>query len=620
MDAYLAKVSGCTPPVKGYGMPRSTVLDLGKKLIFLVILLSAPAYPSMAQFDAGGSDKVVRNIDPEDVIHWRPGAAQLYPDNTIEANLQLFTEQEFTIYTDKLKFSGPAATDLVKVVGPEPVSQTDPITGEETQVYKGGDFRIFFSASTRPLNKDFELEITYLGCTTRICLFPHTQKLKLPIYETAAEAALTQVSPTSEIKPAAPAYKEDLETRLAGKLKKGEFSFYMMLVIVFLGGLLTNLTPCVAPMIPITVRLLAKQKFTPLTNASLYAAGIMVTYTILGSVATLSGSAFGTFMQLGAVNLVFAIVMALLGLSMLGFGDLSALQNIGSKIGSGKPSAKNTFLMGAGAGLVAAPCTGPILGALLTYTAGQQAPGQGMILMAVYSFGFSLPYVLLGTAASSVSKVRVSPLVQVGIKLVFSAIMFGLAFYYARIPAYSLLQVLKPHMGLLAAICLGLGAGILAVCVATPKLQNNKFALLLPCLLIGGGLFTGSQWLTTASSHEALTVHMNRDEAFALAKAQNKGIILDNWAEWCEACKKMDVTTFVDTRVINELNQNWILLKTDLTQDSETNTKHMEEFEISGLPTLVILPPDGDKTKKLDVIGYASADVLLNRLQEFKGK
>lgn len=584
-------------------------------LLFLhFFMISGGLY---AQFNPDASSPKQRNdIIPTEVIHWQPGSAQLYKDGTIEATMQLSTEQDFTIYTTKLSVIPGLGYEYLSTVGPPPRSQKDPITDEDTEVYVGGDFRFIFKANdVAAAGAEFTFDITYLGCTVSICLFPHTEHIKIPLYRVDKTF---NPSPTPTQKNASNSDSEDVESQLASALGKSDTSILMMMVIVFLGGLLTNLTPCVAPMIPITLRLLAKQKFSPLVNGSLYALGIMVTYTALGSVATLSGSAFGSFMQSSIVNIVFSVVMAALGFSMLGFGDLSALQNIGARFGTGQASAKNTFLMGAGAGLVAAPCTGPVLGALLTYAAGRQAPGQGMMLMAVYSFGFALPYVLLGSAASSMTKVRVSPLLQIGVKLCFTAIMFALSLYYLRVPAYGLLQQLKPFMGQIAVSGLGAGFLIAMVFIIVPSLQNQKTLLLIPCIVIAVGIFGGSQWITGAGEEKALVMLHSLDEAVAKAKIEHKPILVDNWAEWCEACKKMDVTTFKVPEVVNELNKNWIVAKLDLTESNDTNESYMEDYEITGLPTLILLHEDGDKAKMSQVIGYANAASLLKRLHEFK--
>lgn len=599
------------------------------KLIAGMICLALGSIPqlSIAQFDPEENGRIT-DIEPPDVIHWQAAGGRVYQDNVIEVGIRLFTEMEFTLYTDKVTFAAPGFK-LLKIIAPTTQKLLDPISNSEVDVYAGGDFLLYFQSVDSYQSKSFKVSVNYLGCTTRICLFPYTDVVDVPVFATQKPSPLSNES--DEAVSASNPESEDFavskkievegsfEERWAEKVSKGEFSWIFLMVIVLLGGLATNLTPCVAPMLPITLRLLGNQKLPPLLSSSLYAFGIMVTYTALGSIAVLSGSAFGTFMQSSIVNVGFSLVMAMLGLSMLGFGDLSKLQNIGARIGSGKPSIKNTFLMGAGAGLVAAPCTGPVLGALLTYTAGQQNPNLGLLLMAVYSFGFALPYVLLGSAASKASTMRVPHYVQLFIKIGFGAVMFGLALYYLRVPLYAFVKIIKPYYGIISLTGLAAGTMIGIAWLINAKFHNNKFFMAIIAFVLGVGLFGGSQWITQSSNTE-LTWHRSKDEAFKVAASTGKPILMDNWAEWCEACKKMDVTTFVDQQVMDELAENWVLLKLDLTEGTEEDDAHMAEYGINGLPTLILLPSNGETEQARSIIGYVSAGGMLKHLNEFKGQ
>jgi thiol:disulfide interchange protein DsbD len=566
------------------------------------------------------------DIRPTDVIKWLV-AGHEYDAKTrqLRMTLVLKTEQDFTIYEDKLKFEVSEGWNYVSTKTPPTAEQFDPITRKNVNVYTGGPFELVFATASAPA--EAEVSITYVGCTKVICLFPYTERIRIPIVQSGAVETKTSANDqqpsasdqTSERSSSSASSNATFEEQLSQRVKTGSISLAMLVVIAFFGGLLTNLTPCVAPMIPITIRLLAHQTVRPITSSIMYALGIVATYTILGLIAAMSGALFGNLIAHPAVSITFGVVMFALGLSMLGFGDLSKLQQIGGQIGSSRGGAFNSLLMGAGAGLVASPCTGPILAALLTYTAGRQNALEAAALLGTYSVGFALPYVFLGASAAKLSKIRVNFRLQILTKLVFASVMFALSLYFLRIPLYGLFTALRPYWPAIGTIFTAAGVILSVIMIMRSSLHQKKLMMLIPTIALGVGLFFGIQALTRKSDTSGSSVawYRNEQEAFAAAKESGKPILVDAWAEWCEACKKMDVTTFVDPDVIAEMNQNWIALKYDLTEMNDTNDAIQARYELPGLPTLTLLPPSGELSKKQMITGYTNAASLLEHLRKF---
>jgi thiol:disulfide interchange protein DsbD len=558
--------------------------------------------------------KVVKHINPADVINWDLAGHDFdQASNQLQVTLSLSTKRLFTIYVDKLKFIPSAGWRLVAVKPPTAARQFDPISRKDVDVYKGGAFELTLERTGTPETAD--LEVNYVGCTSVICLFPHTAKVSIPWSNQSNVVAAAKLDPSPET--ATPKESGTVEEQFAQQVKAGQMSFLTLLLIAFVGGLLTNLTPCVAPMIPITIRLLANQTAAPLASAASYAAGIVATYTSLGVIAALSGALFGNLIAHPAVAITFGVVMFLLGVNMLGFGDLTKLQQIGGRIGSSKGGLLNAFLMGAGAGLVASPCTGPILAALLTYTAGRQNTMEAIGLLGIYSIGFALPYVFLGASAAKISKVRVNFQIQILTKLVFASVMFALSLYFLRLPLYGLFTQLKPHWTLMGTAGLGIGIVLSLIIIVKESLHHRKALFLAPTLALGVGIFFGIQAITRSEQPAGSSISWLHSEEEAIKKASETGkpIIVDAWAEWCEACKKMDVTTFVDPNVVKEVSENWIALKFDLTEPTDENTNIQDRYELPGLPTLTLLPPNGNLKEKFAISGYASAEKLLETLK-----
>jgi thiol:disulfide interchange protein DsbD len=585
-------------------------------------------------------DQGQHNIRPQDVVQWQGFDAMEDPTYKVTVLFRLNLKSTWKVYTSNLKFSGPPGFSIDRVTPPPSKKFMDPISNKEVDIYEGGEFSVVLSGAPRWNRPQFPLSVTYVGCTDVICLFPYTETLELPfkpyleepnssatpsevktskLPTSEADAPkLTQISPTQE-KP-----KSDWETSMARIFGDSDQKtpYFFLLGIVFLGGLLSNLTPCVYPMIPITLRVLSRQAHSPHLGAAAYAFGIIVTYTSLGLLAALSGGLFGGLLASKLFNIIFAVLMALLGLTMIGFGDLSKIQMLGQKFGSGTPSFYNAFGMGIGAGFVAAPCTGPILAALLAYTAKQESSlFESTGLLFTYSVGFGLPYMLLGGAVAQVSKIRVNPMVQVGVKIVFAAVMFGLSLYYLRIPFYGVIETMRGSWQPIAVSSILVGILILGVWLSSKTLTANKYASIIPAAILGLGFFATSQWLTgvSAGSQKIEWFH-NEQEAFEEAQKQGKKVLLDMWAEWCEACKKMDATTFQDPLVMAEIENNWIPLKMDLTELDEASEKIQTHYSIQSLPTLVLSIAAKDPAKYKNIGGYIHAAELLDHLKDYRDR
>ncbi|SMF20778.1 protein-disulfide reductase DsbD family protein [Pseudobacteriovorax antillogorgiicola] len=587
-------------------------------LLTTALFLMVPSSSAFSQFTGDLGDQTVDlDLKPTDVILWSGVDARINQAGVIELGLRLETRQNFTIYADKLKVEGPEGTKIINKSLPDTRRQVDPVNGGMVDVFFGGDFIFQFSSLEPYQAATFPVQVTFLGCTERICLFPYTLNLELPVFKDETEV-IAAVKTNDQITEGSwTATEGSVEEEFAQKLEQGALPLWLLLIVVFLGGLATNLTPCVFPMIPITIRLLGRQGETAKSSSILYALGIVVTYTAIGSIVAATGGLFGSLLANPVVNAAFGILFIGLGLSMLGFVNFAKLQTIGNQLGSGKSSRLNTFLMGTGAGLVAAPCTGPILGALLIYSAKLNDPRLSLGLFTLYSIGFALPYVFLGMAASKVTKLQVSPKIQVGVKVAFAGIMFALALYYLKTPAYQLLQ---PVQGYWQHVAIGsfIAFGVLSFLVAgVLRQENNKGLITLPTAFLGIALFGVAQILTGGNVTAKLDWLKTETAGYEMAAEKNLPVLVDGWADWCVACREMDATIFQDQEVISELQKNWVLIKLDLTEINDENEALVEKYNMPGLPTLVLVPSNGDLSKSVRIAGAVSKERLLKELRQF---
>lgn len=173
---------------------------------------------------------------------------------------------------------------------------------------------------------------------------------------------------------------------------------------VFLGGILASLTPCVYPLIPVTVGYIgassAGSRSRGFVLSFFYVLGIAVIYSCLGAAAALGGRLFGEISTNPWTYLVVGSIFLVLGLSML---DLFALPIPGflrSKGLAGKRAGVlGALLVGISAGFVVAPCTVPVLGAVLAYVASRQNLFFGITLLFTFAFGMGLLLIFVGTFA-----------------------------------------------------------------------------------------------------------------------------------------------------------------------------------------------------------------------------
>lgn len=212
--------------------------------------------------------------------------------------------------------------------------------------------------------------------------------------------------------------------------------------VVFAGGLLTSLTPCIYPMIPITAAVVGGQQRAatghdapasrPYALTFAYVTGLALAYASLGLIAGLSGSLFGSistnkWLLLGMANLLLAF--ALMMLDVLPVPVPSAWMTRASTLGGGGRLA-GAFAMGAASGLVAAPCGAPVMATLLTWVAATKSAWRGFSYLFVFSLGMSALLVVVGLTSGSVSRLPKAGLWMVRVKKVFAVLMLGMAEYY----------------------------------------------------------------------------------------------------------------------------------------------------------------------------------------------
>jgi thiol:disulfide interchange protein DsbD len=337
----------------------------------------------------------------------------------------------------------------------------------------------------------------------------------------------------------------------AGVARRGMFEGrgpLAILLIVFLGGLALNLTPCVLPMIPVNLAIIGAgsqggSRSRGLVLGSVYGAAMAVVYGVLGLIVILSAQTFGTinaspWFNLGIAVLFVALALAMFDVFEIDFSKYSA--NVGT--GSSRGSAMLAFTMGGVAALLAGACVAPVVIQVVLFSTNLYATGTSaaLALPFVLGLGMAAPWPFAGAGISALPKP--GPW-MVRVKQGFGVIIMLTAAYYAY-TAY----------------------GIFRDRSVDPAQVSSSVDELLK-----------EGW------------HADLAEGLAAAEREGKPVLIDMWATWCKNCLTMDKTTLVDPSVKAALD-GFVKIKFQAESPDESPAREvMQRFGAIGLPTYVVL-------------------------------
>ncbi len=387
----------------------------------------------------------------------------------------------------------------------------------------------------------------------------------------------------------------------------------LTMVFIFVGGLALNLTPCVYPLIPITVSYFGGQGKSSQTkliaNAIFYLLGMAVMYSTLGVVAAMTASLFGALLQHWAMILFIAVVLTALALSMFGLYEIAPpaiLTEIGGKNREGLAGA---FMMGLTVGIIAAPCIGPFVIGLLTFVGETGDPVLGSAMFFMLALGLGAPFVVLAIFSGSISSLPRSGEWMIWVRQFFGFVLLGMTIYF--------LEPLIPeplYLPLFGAFIIG--AGLCLGWISSAGVDGHIFKMFrwavgLAAVALGLFMITSSQ----SAEGPAMKWENVTAKALEVAKAEGKPVVIDFTADWCLPCKELEHFTFSDEQVI-ETAKSIKALKADLTKSGNTAAEAIkEQFNVSGVPTIVFIDSSGAERTDLRFVGFISAEKFNEKLQ-----
>ncbi len=391
---------------------------------------------------------------------------------------------------------------------------------------------------------------------------------------------------------------------------------WLAFAAAFGGGVLTSLTPCVYPLIPITVSIFGARASASRAQAmglsGLYVLGIAAMYSALGVGAALTGKAFGSVMQSPWVIGGIAVIFAAMAASMFGAFELRLPAGLQARLSAvGGTGYAGALGMGLVAGVIAAPCTGPVLAAALTYVAAKGSVAFGMGIMFVYALGMGLLFFLIG--AFSVSLPKSGPWME-AVKGVFGVALLAAAGIFLRdaFPAVKPLFSAARGAALVAAGAAGLGILLGAVQASFAGPAREKLLKAAGIALAVGGIVYASgsaSARTGAAAADFAWIRQDEAGALALARAEGRPVIIDFWADWCAACKELDRDAWSDPRVREEARR-FVTLKMDGSQENDAFQRAFDRYGVVGMPTVIFIDASG-REMPARITGAVGADEML---------
>lgn len=303
------------------------------------------------------------------------------------------------------------------------------------------------------------------------------------------------------------------------------------------------------------------------------------------------------------------LVLALYSAEIFKFRSSGWLSKIINKVSlSSSYGAISTGLI---SGILAAPCTGPLLAAILAFAAGSPDKTRGIFLLVFYSFGFCTPFLFLSFFPRLINIMPKSGYWLHAVKFIIAVCLLSIAFDYLDINNF-IPVLLSAFVDSKILLAVNLALFLLSIKIFLKLHRKNQQKLNLMALCISAYLLFLVQ-LELRNKYQ--------DYNFAIAKSYNlesldsKPKILFFTADWCAKCPQIKHYLSTDPEVITELT-NFQLIEVDLTQISESEKKLQSKYEIKGLPSLVFTCSDLQEINTPKLQDVASSIELLHKLKQ----
>jgi thiol:disulfide interchange protein DsbD len=387
------------------------------------------------------------------------------------------------------------------------------------------------------------------------------------------------------------------------------------LIAFFLFGLALNLTPCVYPVVPITVGFFVAQgeqkKRAMFLLASYYVLGIAIIFSVLGLISGLAGKQWGFLFQHPWFIIIISIIILCMAASMFGAFEITVPSFLMTRLGQSRQGAIGSFLMGLTVGVVIAPCAAGIVIGLIGIVAKLGIVFKGALLFFVMGLGLGLPYLFLATFSGLLKQLPRSGMWMVWIRKVFGVLLVGVAVYFLVPQA----ERASDHQGFYLGV-LGIFGGLLLGFLDHEEGYSRAFktfrAIFGVLLIVSGALLAHAAIKPEAPGIGWLH---HTDRSIEDLQKEAKPIFIYFYADWCATCRELERRTFRDKRIVAQ-SKTFNMLKVNCTTPEDKSKALLQRFEVSGLPTMVLLDSKGKDSGVRKIVGFMEPGQLTRVMQQ----
>ena len=552
------------------------------------------------------------------------------PDIKVQINYEegiivfnFFVDEDYHITDLKNNFFkiGVEENKFIKITN---IKFPEGIVYKNENVFKGEFSVNVYVKSLKKFKSPYKLvfNIGYQVCKERpieLCFPPESKKIEVNVSKRFEDIKLKneQKADKSNVEEDE-SYSKWMNRIINEELEKGSL---LLFVLVFISGFLTSLTPCVYPVIPIVMGYIGsragKKKIKGFYLSLFFVLGLSIVYAILGVIAATTGSLMGISFQNPVIVIIISTIFIVMGLSLAGFFEIPVPSSISSKIQKGyKSEIMGSIIIGGVSGIIAAPCVGPVLIALLSWISQTKNVFLGFWLTFTFSLGMSVIFVLAGTFSGVISSMPKAGKWMDYMKYLFSILLIGGGIYFLSLISSKWVTLLMWGIFLISvSIFTGLFKGI------DKHDYKEKFYKVIVVIIFLCGVFLFFKSIEikyfpytvgSVENHENNLAWIGDLEQGKLkAENENKILMVDAYAEWCVACKELDKYTF-SNQAVSKVLKDYVLVKLDFTEKSEKNRELRKKLNIIGMPTILFFNAQGMEIKRLS--GFKNKNEFLEIL------